>query len=58
MGLLEVIAVLCQLNSSEPKLAQIEQAKCQAFYVKCLDRSAYPYDKDASLKACVLERAQ
>lgn len=57
MTLLQMIAVLCQLNSSDPRAAALEQARCQAYFVTCVDESRYPTDYVPTLKACISTRA-
>lgn len=55
-SLIQIVAVLCQVSSSNVELAQKSQAACQAFFVECAAKAAFPFDVNATVRECILER--
>lgn len=56
MPLLQIVAMLCQVNSTNVELAQKSQAQCHAFYIECAAKAAYPFDVNATVNECILKR--
>lgn len=62
MPILETIAMLCQVSAcSGAKVEEIQsqQAKCQSYFVQCLEKSKsgkYRYDDSYNLEVCIASR--